>query len=353
MGDGRLPIRALMMASAIGMSALAPSGEAAEPQLTPAGVRTALAKTIPLLQLSGATYIENRECFSCHHQGLPAVAVATAGRRGILVDREIARGQSKFTHAYFKDREKRVRVGEGIPGGAYNAGYALWGLHAEGWPADSVTNDLVQYLRTKHRRDGSWRIRTHRPPLEDSHFTATALSLQGMQLYCGEEGSKDLAERTTRTRAWLLKATAKTNEDCAFRLLGLAWSGADCKDLGKPGKELVARQGDDGGWPQLENLKSDSYATGQALVALKTAGILATTDPAYQRGCRFLLKTQQADGSWLVTSRSKPFQTYFESKFPHGKSQFISICGTCWATLALLKILPVTKTDGSRSGSQP
>ena len=56
----------------------------------------------------------------------------------------------------------------------------------------------------------------------------------------------------------------------------------------------------------------------------------------YQRGLKFLLASQLEDGSWHVRSRSKPFQTYYESGFPHGKDQFISMAASSWATLALL-----------------
>ena len=56
----------------------------------------------------------------------------------------------------------------------------------------------------------------------------------------------------------------------------------------------------------------------------------------YQRGVKFLLGDQLEDGSWHVRSRSKPFQTYYESGFPHGKDQFISMHASSWATLALL-----------------
>jgi hypothetical protein len=48
-----------------------------------------------------------------------------------------------------------------------------------------------------------------------------------------------------------------------------------------------------------------------------------------------LLKTQQADGTWHVVTRSKPIQTYFETGFPHGKDQFISSAATGWAATAL------------------
>ena len=64
------------------------------------------------------------------------------------------------------------------------------------------------------------------------------------------------------------------------------------------------------------------------------------TDEVYQRGLRFLLKAQLDDGSWHVQTRSKAFQKYFESGFPHGKDQFVSISASCWATMALILTSP-------------
>ena len=52
--------------------------------------------------------------------------------------------------------------------------------------------------------------------------------------------------------------------------------------------------------------------------------------PAYRGGLRFLIADQREDGSWFVASRSKPFQPYFESGFPYGKDQFISMAATSW-----------------------
>jgi hypothetical protein len=94
-------------------------------------------------------------------------------------------------------------------------------------------------------------------------------------------------------------------------------------------------QGSDGGWAQLPTLASDAYATGQVLVALKTAGILSPNQTAYQRGVQFLLRTQAGDGSWYVRSRAIPFQPYFDSGFPYGPDQFISTAATNWAAMAL------------------
>ena len=41
-----------------------------------------------------------------------------------------------------------------------------------------------------------------------------------------------------------------------------------------------------------------------------------------------------------MKSRSKPFQPYYESGFPHGKDQFISISASGWATAALALACP-------------
>ena len=104
----------------------------------------------------------------------------------------------------------------------------------------------------------------------------------------------------------------------------------------KAARDLLREQRTDGGWGELPSLASDAFATGQALVALKEAGALAATDPAYQRGVEFLLSTQLEDGSWYVRSRSIPFQPYFESGFPHGHDQWISAAATNWAAMALV-----------------
>ena len=104
---------------------------------------------------------------------------------------------------------------------------------------------------------------------------------------------------------------------------------------------LIALQRDDGGWGQLPTLPSDAWATGTGLLALFKGGI-ATSHPAYQLGVNYLLRTQFDDGSWWVRSRSWPIQPHFDSKFPHGRDQWISAGGTAFAAIALLHTLEPT-----------
>jgi len=90
------------------------------------------------------------------------------------------------------------------------------------------------------------------------------------------------------------------------------------------------------------SMESDAYASGQALFALHAAS-MSVSDPAYRRGADYLLRTQLEDGTWFVRTRAFGFQPYFETGFPHGRSQFISAVGTSWAAIAL------TYTLGDRS----
>jgi squalene cyclase len=146
--------------------------------------------------------------------------------------------------------------------------------------------------------------------------------------------------RIEQTRTWLVKTPGYETEDRVFRLRALQLVDAPERNISEAVQELLQTQNEDGGWAQLVDRESDAYATGSVLVALNQSGSIATDNPAFRRGLSFLLATQQADGSWHVASRSKPFQTYFESGYPHGADQFISIAAAGWATTALALALP-------------
>ena len=184
---------------------------------------------------------------------------------------------------------------------------------------------------------------TQRPPLEYSHFTSTALSLRGLQLFAGKDRSKEVAQSVAIALTWLLAAKPAETEDRVWHLFGLKWSGAKADAIDEAIKALMAGQRSDGGWAQTSKMKSDPYATGQALAALHLAGGVPVNDFRWRKGIAWLMRAQLADGSWKVKSRSKPFQKYFESGYPHGTDQFISITAGSWATMALLLTCPPAK----------
>ena len=296
------------------------------------GVRKALRQAIPLIEESAAVYVDKRDCFSCHHQSLPLMALSRAKLSGYEVSSESVSMQSQFTTEYFKGRKKRLLKGEGVPGGPYSAGYALVGLSEAGQPDVETQRAIISYLFKTQDKTGCWRIRTHRPPLEDSHFTATALAMRCLVEFV------DVADRNESLNsavAWLRKAKPKSTEGHTFKLLGLHWT-KDTELEASAAQTLLEMQREDHGWSQLPNMKSDAYATGQALAALRAVGLLKADTIQYRLGVKWLIENQERDGSWKVKTRSKPIQKLFDSGFPHGKDQFISISATCWAVMALV-----------------
>jgi hypothetical protein len=166
-------------------------------------------------------------------------------------------------------------------------------------------------------------------------FQSAAVAIYAIKHYtpAGSEASSDRA--IASAVAWLEKANPATTQDRAFQALALAWANDGSESARRAARGLVAMQCTDGGWSQLSGTESDAYATGQVLYALTIAGRMAPTDPVYRKGIDFLLRTQAADGTWQVKSRSIWLQPYFESGFPYGRDQFISTAGTAWASMAL------------------
>ncbi|MCP4174459.1 MAG: hypothetical protein GY758_27225 [Fuerstiella sp.] len=101
----------------------------------------------------------------------------------------------------------------------------------------------------------------------------------------------------------------------------------------------------DGGWAQTAQMECDAYATSTVLASLLKAGRLKPEHAAIRSGVRFLLDRQLDDGTWHVVTRADGFQPYYETGFPHDEDQFISVAASSWATIALLRSLPVDRSE--------
>lgn len=324
---------------------------AEEPSPAPEAVRTAVEKALPLLAKGAEGHRDKRTCFACHNQATPMLAFTTARNRGIEVRGVDLQKQTEHIAEFLERNHENYLKGKGQGGQVDTAGYALFTLERGGYKPDATTAAVAEYLLIYHKDQGHWRTTSNRPPSEASRFSANYLALRALRVWATPEQEDRVAERVKTVRGWLLKTSAKDTEDRVFRLLALKEVEAPKKDVEAAAEELRKTQGKDGGWAQLDSMDSDAYATGTSLVALHEAGGLATDDAVYRRGVAFLLKTQREDGSWLVRSRSKPFQPYYESGFPHDKDQFISSAASGWATtaLALACPLPDRASDGSKT----
>jgi hypothetical protein len=339
-------IAAIVVLSTVAGPLAAQSTSTAEGQDS---LRSAVEKSLPLLMQGATGHRENRTCFACHNQGVPILTLMAAAERGFAIDKEEIGRQTEFIARFLDGNRENYLQGKGQGGQADTAGYALWALAAAGYAGNDTTTAVAEYLLQRNKDKTYWQNNSNRPPSEAGPFTTTYVALYGLSSFGTSPQQERIATRTAQVREWLTTTPAKDNEDRVFRLLSLEAANASEGDVAAAAKELLSKQRDDGGWAQLDigepegATVSDAYATGSALVALHEAGGIATSDAAYQRGLQYLLKTQLDDGSWYVHSRSKPFQPYYESGFPHGKDQFISCAASAWATWAI--VLAVKKDE--------
>ncbi len=299
-------------------------------------IRAAVGKSMPLVQQSPLIFFKKSGCVSCHHQSLPAMTVGLARARGFAVDETKARELNETVATMM--RARRETMLQAVTGGAghHSIAYTLAAMAAQDSPTDELTDVMAIHLAEGQMPNGRWSTSPDRPPVQYSDYTTTALSVWGLRKYAPEGRREEFDERIKRAMNWFTTAgSPAATEEAAFRLLGLGWAGAHVSRSAEPLRDLLSRQRPDGGWAQLPTLESDAYASGQVLVALRLGGGMPPSHRSYQRGVQYLLDTQREDGSWRVKSRSRPFQPYFESGFPHGKDQWISICATSWATMAL------------------
>jgi len=294
-------------------------------QSIPDAVRSSLA----LLEKQSGVFIRIAGCNSCHSQNLPSALAGLARDFGLTSIKTFPKLPATMRPSAEQIMDFNVVNVNGIAWELFDAG-----MNHE--PRTQVTDAIARYIAASQTPEGNWHVsENRRPPMTSGTFQTAALAIYAMKNYAPDGDKLNFEKAIARSVAWLEKATPVTNQDHAFRLLGLAWGDASAAVIREEAKSLAALQRADGGWSQLPAMASDAYATGEAMFALGFAGRMTVNDPVFLKGVNYLLGTRAADGSWHVKSRSIWLQPYLESGFPDGQDQFISTAGTAWATLAL------------------
>jgi ankyrin repeat protein len=325
------------------MRGTGPRREAVAPPATGgiADPRLSMRRSVARLLEVAPGFPERTSCISCHHNALPAIAAATARRKGIEIDEARARANLDHIIEFFTASMPRMMLGDPAVGGeALTAGYVQVALARENRPLDTMTATITHWLIARQMPDGTWLGNgLNRPPSEYSPISHTAMAAAGLTSYDIPGLKGQIEQSLRRAQQWLVGAEPKSAEERGMRLMALVWTKASRARVEAAIRDVRARQETDGGWSQFGRTAPDAYATGLSLFALCVAGV-PPNDAAYQRGVKFLLGTQYQDGTWLVKTHSFPVQRYFESGFPFGRHQWISTAGTSWASLAIAQTLP-------------
>ncbi len=307
-----------------------------------ADLKTSIQRSRTLLGTMSTAVAANGGCASCHSHTILDIADRAARLKRLPVDAAAASQRQILTRVPYLTPGNVLERFD-VPGFPDTTAFALVGLASSEYPPDRITDAVAVRLAAQQARDGHWAkgiMPITRPPIEDGTITTTAMAVRGLASFAPPASRVETDERLARARSWLAAAKPRTTEDRNMQLLGLLWAGAAADQRARLAEDIVRKQRADGGWAQSEHLMSDAYATGESLVALAEAGGIPTTHDAYQRGVRYLLSTQRADGSWYVSSRSPKFQPYFDGGFPYEHDQWISSMATGWATAALTLALP-------------
>jgi ankyrin repeat protein len=306
-------------------------------------MKSAVRKSLAVLEKGGPQFFKVSGCISCHNQTLPLAAGILARKHGIEPDTTVEKQQFKALVAFMKPTAEITAENTDIlPDLPISGGYIAEALAAAQYAPDAVTAGLVHTVAAKQMTDGSWLGVPPRQPIESGDIQATAYSIRSLRLYAMPGRKEEFDARVAAARNWLSHTVPVTTEDKVMKLFGLSWANASRDEISAAADDLLASQRSDGGWAQLGTLASDAYATGKVMVALHDAAGMDAAHSAYQRGVLYLMRTQNEDGSWQVKTRAFPFQPLKDSGFPHGRDQWISAAGTSWASMAISHALDAT-----------
>jgi len=310
--------------------------------LDAATLGSAVARALPPLQVTSleskktfVNHASHQDCISCHQQDLPLAAISLARKQNVPVD---GNAEKQLIELVRQGELKNPEFDWEVlfhPDPAYSKGYLLFGFAAADLPASEFTDSWVHHVAVIQTEDGRWCSNLPRPPIQSGDIGATALAIPGRKT--------EFADRVNRGRKWLLKTKAENTDSQVYQILGLAWAGESKRHIQPFAKALLATQRADGGWAQLSTLKSDAYATGQAVYSLCVGAGIPANDPAIERARKYLLTTQLDDGTWRVHRRAFPFQPTMKSGFPHGRDGWVSAAATSWAVMALSLPEPETQ----------
>ncbi|MCU1382618.1 MAG: Ankyrin [Acidobacteria bacterium] len=312
----------------------------AAPAAASIDARAAAERGLALLETSSQKFFEASGCVSCHHQNITGFAAGEARTRGVRFDPKASAARVDMLKDGPPPQLLLERMDINVP---EIFASALVALAAENVPPNPVTDMIAANLAATQAADGSWHIQNglgHRPPSAEGAISRTAMCIRSLAVYGAPGRRGEMTARIGKARQWLAAAKPLTSEDGNMQLLGLYWADGNAAALKPLSAAILARQQPDGAWRQHDGVATDAYATGQSLYALAKAGGVPPTDAAYQRGVDYLLATQNANGSWRVTSRAPKFQAFFNSGFPYGGDQWISAWATGWATMALTQAVP-------------
>ncbi len=290
-------------------------------------VRDVIHRSLPFIEEKGRSWIEQKDCVSCHRIDMMVWSLEAARRYGFDVSDSLTNWTDWAVASSLALND------EGVPTGRTNKeGVAHLLLAGRSLiPSPDVRSQLVALIQHEQRSDGTWKAGGQLPSQKRPASETDAVSTMWLALTLS--GDRPPASDPVIEAA--LKAVAagpvgiSTEWHMLHILLACEHQRFEVRDEGVA--SLRAAQQSDGGWGWLIANPSDALGTGMALYALRAAGA-DRADPAALRARRFLIESQHNDGSWPVNGTKEKKRNNLE--------ETATYWGTTWAVLGLLATLP-------------
>ncbi len=286
------------------------------------------ARAIAFLAIEVPKWSREQHCYSCHNNGDASRALMAAVKSGDLADRAPLADTIEFLtrperwdangpEGPFKDKKlARIQFAAALAA-ANSTGL----LRDAGALAKAAA--LVAELQLP---DGSWEsdaVGNVGSPATYGRHLATAMAARVLS----QSDPVKYRDAIAKSRAWFEKTPAKSVLDAAATLLALADSKVESERAESQRCLTLVRsaQSPDGGWGPFVTSPAEVFDTAIVLLALESQQDKRELVPLIERGRKYLIAAQAADGSWPATTRPSGAESY---------AQQLSTTG--WATQALL-----------------
>jgi hypothetical protein len=315
------------------VQAAAEDAPPATKSVTPAEMRGAVQKSLVYLDKAGQKWIDDKKCVTCHRISFLTWSYREAMNKGIELPNDKFDEWLTWSIA---DTTKPIDAAKPIACQINHDGVGqLLVAHAgdaKGGLTEAQRTALIEGLLKGQREDGSWKPGGQLPGQKRPMAETTQVSTLWNVIALGSVPTSDTVQAAReRGIASLGKLESpKSTEWFAANLL-LAIQQKNEKQVTSFTEQLRKVQHEDGGWGWLTADPSDALATGQAIHALRLAGVTAD-EAAVARALQFIVTTQQEDGSWAVKGTKEGKKNKVE--------ETATFWGSAWATIALAQCLP-------------
>jgi hypothetical protein len=294
---------------------------------------------IDWLQPAAIAWQKDHNCFGCHIQAQAVMGLAIAKKNNYRINDRVVQELVEFTASQQHADGSYVREDTGEPSTQFAAMELAYWDDLRGVDRNPTLIKSVDWLAARQSPAGHFPYKEWLAcgvrAVEQGTMMTTANSLVAFERAFAETRDARYREAADRARGWIVATEPVTTQDKVFKILALTRSAGDDRRpiVERIVEQLIVEQHPAGGWRECNDPSTNGpnpFSTGEVLYAFKQAGVSVNSSP-FVRGVKYLLGTQNADGSWPADARA-----FHTSGAPHATSM--------WAIIGLAGSFGTVKT---------